>query len=124
MEEKRRDYGWTQGEESEEKVRKVVEELKVEGKIKDFGQSLKFYLEDKAGIDFVIITNDGKLILIQVKSSLNQADKKEYEKRGIYYLGGVREKTPEEIKKEILEILQQKGRLQKTSIKGKIEVPI
>jgi hypothetical protein len=110
MEEK--DYGWTQGEESEEKVRQILEELKVEGKIKNFAQSLKFYQEDLSGKDFLIITNNDKLISIQVKSGFNPFEKEKYQRRGIYYLGGVREKTSEEIKKEILEIIQKKSKSQ------------
>jgi hypothetical protein len=110
MEEKVKDYGWSRGEESEEKVRQILEELKVEGKIKNFGRSLKFYQEDSSGKDFLITTNDDKLIWIQVKSGFNQVEKEKYRRKGIHYLGGVREKTLEEIKKEILEILRKKSK--------------
>ena len=119
-----KDYGWSRGEESEEKVCRVLEELKTEGKIKNFGRNLKFYQEDLSGRDVLITTNNDKVIWLQVKSSFNPIEKEKYRRKGIHYLGGVREKTPEEIKKEILEILQQKGKLQKASIKEKIEVSI
>lgn len=124
MEEKLRDYGWKKGEESEEKVCRALEELKAEGTIKNFGQSLKFYQEDRSGRDILITTNDDKLIWLQVKSSFNSAEKTKYQKRGIHYLGGVREKTLEEIKKEILEVLKRKNRSTKISMREKIEVSI
>ena len=119
-----KDYGWSRGEESEEKVCRVLEELKTEGKIKNFGRNLKFYQEDLSGRDVLITTNNDKVIWLQVKSSFNPIEKEKYRRKGIHYLGGVSEKTPEEIKKEILEILQQKGKLQKASIKEKTEVSI
>ena len=99
-----KDYGWRRGEESEEKVCQALEELKAEGTIKNFGQSLKFYQEDRSGRDILITTNDDKLIWLQVKSSFNPVEKEKYQRKGIYYLV-VGEKTREEIKKEISEIL-------------------
>jgi hypothetical protein len=117
-----RDYGWSRGEESEDKVRQILEELREEGEIKDFGQSFRFYQEDSGGIDFFIITKDDKLIPLQVKSSFNQGDKEKYKERGIYYLGGVAEKTLDEIKKEILVIVKQKNKLRKSKIREKIEI--
>jgi hypothetical protein len=99
-----KDYGWRRGEESEEKVCQALEELKVEGVIKNFGQSLKFSREDISGKDFLITTKDEKIIWIQVKSSFNPVEREKYQRKGIYYLV-VGEKTREEIKKEISEIL-------------------
>jgi hypothetical protein len=117
-----RDYGWSRGEESEDKVLQILEELRKEGEIKDFGQSFRFSQEDSRGIDFLIITKDGKLIPLQVKSSFNQGDKGKYKGRGIYYLRGVAEKTLEEIKKEILVIVKQKNKFRKSKIRKKIEI--
>ena len=108
MEEKVKDYGHNKGEEAERKVFEVLEELKAEGMIKNFGQSLKFYQEDTSGRDFLITTRDDKIIWLQVKSGFNQFEKEKYQRRGIHYLGGVGQKTLEEIKKEILEILRKK----------------
>ena len=123
MEEKVKDYGWNRGEESERKVFEALEELKTEGMIKNFGQSLKFYREDTSGRDFLITARDDKIIWLQVKSGFNQFEKEKYQRRGIHYLGRVEQKTLEEIKKEILEILRQKskgGQKQKEKIELKI----
>jgi len=122
MEEKVKDYGWSRGEESEKKVFEVLEELKTEGMIKNFGQSSRFSQEDASGRDFVIIIDDGKIVWFQVKSSFHENDKRKYLRRGIHYLA-VGQKTPEEIKKEILRILKQKGR-SKAAIKEKTKVQI
>ena len=120
-EEKIKDYGWGRGEVSEGKVFEALEELKAEGMIKNFGQSLKFYREDTLGRDFLITTRDDKIIWLQVKSGFNQFEKEKYRRRGIHYLGGVERKALEEIKKEILEILRQKS---KGGKKEKIELKI
>ena len=122
MEEKAKDYGWNRGEESERKVFEALEELKAEGMIKNFGQSSRFSQEDASGRDFVIIIDDGKIVWFQVKSSFHENDKRKYLRRGIHYLA-VGQKTPEEIKKEILKILKQKGR-SKAAIKEKTKVQI
>ena len=106
-----KDYGWSRGEGSEEKVCQALEELKAEGMIKNFGQSLKFYQEDLKKRDFIIITNDEKTIWLQVKSSFHQADKEKCLKKGIRYIA-VQQKSHLEVKKEILEILE-KARNQK-----------
>jgi hypothetical protein len=107
----KKDYGWGRGEDSEKKVFEILEELKTQGKIKNFGQSLKFSQEDISGRDFLIMTKDEKIIWVQVKSSFNQVEKEKYQRKGIHYLV-VGEKTSEEIKKEILEILQKKSKSQ------------
>ena len=117
--EKEKDYGWNKGEESEEKVRQALEELKAEGIIKNFGQSLKFYQEDLRGRDFLITIDNGRVIWLQVKSSFNAVDKEKYLRRGIHYIA-VEQKTLGEIKKEILEILEKSRK--RTKIKEKIEV--
>jgi len=122
--EKERDYGWSRGEESEEKVCQVLEELKAEGMIKDFGRSLKFYQEDRSGRDILITTNNDKVIWLQVKSSFKQADKEKYEQKGIHYLA-VKEKTSEGIKKEILEILNKvRNQKRRPKVEAKVEVSI
>jgi hypothetical protein len=122
--EKIKDYGWQKGEETENKVHQALEELKTEGMIKNFGQSLKFSQEDVSGRDFLITTNDEKIIWLQVKSGFNQVEKEKYRRKSVHYLGGVREKTPEEIKKEILEILRKKSKSTKIDAKEKVEVQI
>ena len=119
-----KDYGWGRGEESEEKVCRVLEELKAEGMIKNFGQSLKFYQEDRSGRDILITTNNDKVIWLQVKSSFKQADKEKYEQKGIHYLA-VKEKTSEGIKKEILEILNKvRNQKRRPKVEAKVEVSI
>lgn len=124
MEKVNKDYGWSRGEESEQKVSQVLDELKSEGTIKNFGQSLKFYREDKSGRDFAIVTDDDKIVWLQVKSSFNENAKRKYLRHGIHYLA-VGQKTSEEIKKEILKILKKKSKLAKTpDIKEKVEVQI
>jgi len=97
---------YKKGEESERKVCQALEELKAEGMIKNFGQSLKFYQEDSSGRDVLITTNNDKVIWLQVKSSFSPLDKKKYSTRGIYYLA-VQQKSPSEIKTEVLRILKQ-----------------
>ena len=107
-----RDYGWKRGEESERKVCQALEELKTEGMIKNFGQSLKFYQEDSSGRDFLITTNDEKIIWLQVKSSFHPVDQEKYLRRGIYYLA-IQQKSPSEIKTEVLRILKQDKKTKK-----------
>jgi len=96
---------WEKGEKSEEKVYRALEKLKQEEIIRDFGQTIKFSQEDLRGKDFVIITNDEKAIWLQVKSSFNPAKQKKYLRRGIYYIA-IQQKTPLEIREEILGILR------------------
>ena len=122
-EEKVKDYGWERGEASERKVFEALEELKAEGMIKNFGQSLKFYREDTSGRDFLITTRDDKIIWLQVKSGFKQFEKEKYQRRGIHYFGGVEQKSLEEIKKEILEILRQKSKGGKNRTKNLIRPP-
>ena len=122
-EEKVKYYGWERGEGSEKKVFEVLEELKTEGIIKNCGRSFQFGMEDLSGVDIVMITLEDKVIYLQVKSSSNPVEKEKYRRRGIYYLGGVREKNPREIKQEILEILRQKSKGGKNRTKNLIRPP-
>lgn len=103
--EKIRDYGWEKGETSERKVCQVLEELKAEGKIKNFGWSSKFSQEDSSGRDFLITTNDEKIIWLQIKSSFHPVDQEKYRRRGIYYIA-VQQKSDFEIREEILGIIR------------------
>lgn len=121
MEEKIKDYGWERGEESEKKVFEILEELKTAGIIKDFGQSFRFGLEDLSGRDMAIVTLGNGIIWLQVKSSFNQDDKEKYQRRGIHYLA-VGKETPEEIKKEILEILRKEKRRKAKKRKTELQI--
>ena len=112
MEEKVKNYGWSRGEQSEKKVFEVLEELKAEGIIKESGRCDRFGREDSKGKDLAIITQEGKIIWLQVKSSFNETDKEKYLRRGIHYIA-VGQKTSEQIKKEILRILKKKNKLAK-----------
>jgi len=124
MEKENKDYGSSRGEESEEKVCQILEELKAEGMIKDFGRSLKFYQEDRSGRDVLITTNNDKAIWLQVKSSFNPVDKEKYLKRGILYIA-IGEKSLPEIKKEILWILNKaRNRKRRPKRETKVEVSI
>ena len=91
---------------AEEKTFLALEELKKEGRIKDFGQSFFFSQEDLKGIDFIIISGEGKIIRLQVKSYFGEKEMKKYRRRGIWYLAAQLEKSLEEVKKEILEIVE------------------
>lgn len=111
-----RDYGWARGEESEEKVFEVLEELKEQGIIKNCGRSFQFGKEDLLGIDLMIVTVDDDVIYLQVKSSFNVFEKEKYRQKGIYYLGGIKAKNHREIRQEILSILRKRGKLQKIQV--------
>ena len=93
------------GKESERKVFQALEELKREGKIKDFGQSFQFSQEDVEGIDFIILPQKGKAIYLQVKSTFIEKKKEKYERRGIAFLA-VEEKKLREIKEELIKIIK------------------
>ena len=93
------------GKESERKVFQALEELKKEGKIKNFGQSIQFGQEDLEGIDFIILPQKGKAIYLQVKSSFNEKAEEKYKKRGIFFLA-VEKKGLKEIKQELIEIIK------------------
>lgn len=119
-----KDYGWERGEESERKVCQVLEELKEEGIIKNCGWSFRYSNEDSKGKDLLVVTIDGKVIWLQVKSSFNPVDKERYLKRGILYIA-VGKKSLPEIKKEILGILDKaRNRKRKSKRKTKVEVSI
>jgi diketogulonate reductase-like aldo/keto reductase len=124
MEEKVRDYGSEKGGQSEAKVFEVLEELKAEGKIKNCGWSFQFGKEDLSGRDMVMVTVDNEIIWLQVKSSFNLSDMEKYLRRGIHYIA-VEQKTPEEIKKEILGILNKaRSRKRRPKVEAKVEVSI
>jgi len=91
---------------AEERTSQALEELKKEGKIKDFGQSFFFSQEDLKGIDFIIISGDGKIIPLQVKSHFRKEEMGSYLRKGIQYLPVPPEKSIAEIKKRILEIVE------------------
>jgi hypothetical protein len=115
---------WGKGEASEEKVFQALEELKEEGIIKNCGWSFRYSNEDSEGKDLLVVTIDGKVIWLQVKSSFNPVDKERYLKQGILYIA-VGEKSLPEIKKEILGILNKaRNRKRKPKRKTKVEVPI
>ena len=118
MEEK--DYGWGRGETSERKFFLALEELKKEGAFKDFGQSFRFSQEDLKKKDFCIVSNEGKIIWFQIKTSFNANDKEKYLRKGIQYIA-IEDKNLGEIKAEILEIL---SKAKKPKPKRKIEVQI
>ena len=115
---------WEKGEASEEKVFQVLEELKEEGIIRNCGRSFRYSREDSEGKDLGIVTIDGKVIWLQVKSSFNPVDKERYLKRGILYIA-VREKPLPEIKKEILGILNKaRKRKRRPKMETKVKVSI
>jgi hypothetical protein len=119
-----KDYGWERGKESERKVCQVLEELKKEGIIKNCGWSSRYSNEDSEGKDLLVVTIDGKVIWIQVKSSFNSVDKERYLKQGILYIA-VGKKSLPEIKKEILGILNKsRNRKRKPKRKTKVKVSI
>ena len=122
MEEK--DYGWGRGETSERKFFLALEELKKEGAFKEFGQSFRFSQEDLKKKDFCIVSNEGKLIWFQIKTSFNAKEKEKCLRKGIQYVA-IENKDLGEIEKEILKILKRKGKLAKVpNIKEKIELQI
>jgi len=92
------------GELAEGKVFEALEELEKEGLIGKFGQTDKFSQEDLRGIDFIIITEKGKEIRLQVQSTFKEKAMKKYLKRGIFYI--VPGKDKEEVKERILRIIK------------------
>lgn len=93
------------GDAAERKVEKILESLKEEKKIENYGRTVPFSIEDKKGIDFFIYLETGKLKL-QVKAGDFPKSKTErYRNKGIFVITNILSKTEKEIKEEILKIL-------------------
>ncbi len=91
-----------------EKVVRILKELKKEGKIRDFGETIPFSREDKRGIDIFIFPFNKKEIRLQIKAGdhLTLEEKEKYRKGKIFLIKNVLKKTDREIKNEILKILK------------------
>lgn len=94
------------GDRAERKVSKVLEKLEKEGIIKSFGWTFPFSRDDLDGIDFLIFPIKGKEIPLQIKSSYRKELEENYSKRGIFYMIVKPYHKFEEIRKNILEILE------------------
>ena len=74
------------GELAVDKVLSVLDGLKRRALIKDFGSTDAFGADDRSGIDILVYPKQGKKILLQIKSSYHESEKKKYNKKGIHYL--------------------------------------
>jgi hypothetical protein len=95
------------GKMAEEKVGKVLGQLREEGIIRAFGQTVAFSQEDIKGIDFFIYSGK-KEIKIQVKSfQVSNKERAKYRIRGIFLI--IVPPTIDElaVRRRILEILKQ-----------------
>lgn len=92
---------------AEQKVEEVLEILKKEEKIKDYGKTIPFSKEDRNGIDFFIYPYNRKEIKLQIKAGgcLKIEAIEKYQKEKIFVIKNVLKKSEEEIKKEILDII-------------------
>lgn len=96
------------GEQAEEKVKEVLEELQREGIIKNFGQTSKFGIEDIKGIDFIVFWRSNQKILLQVKGYFDKKEQKRYKRRGIYVVLALPENGAGIVKRRILDIIERK----------------
>lgn len=100
-----RETAFDRGEETEKKVFNTLNQLKNEGVITDFGQTMKFSKDDYKGIDFYVYLN-GKKIKIQVKSSFPLEKERKYlERNGIFLLVCRPWENDKGVRKKILKIL-------------------
>ncbi|MCK4454064.1 hypothetical protein KAU51_01805 [Candidatus Parcubacteria bacterium] len=95
------------GEQAEEKVKEALKELQKEGKIENFGQTMKFSIEDLTGIDFIIFWKAKKKILLQVKGYPFE-NKRKYRKRNIQVIMALPEENVSEVKRKIFAIIERK----------------
>jgi hypothetical protein len=102
------------GEFAERKVKRILSQLKKEGKIKGFEQTVRFSPADLRGIDFIIYSERGHVFL-QVKSRLDKKIAPQglieispgiWRKGRIYTIEGGPKKTEGAIKERILKILK------------------
>ncbi len=80
------DIALIRGELAVEKVLLVLESYKRQKIIRNFGTTDAFSRDDSKGIDIFIYLNGEGKVLLQVKSSYHERERKRYNKRGRYYI--------------------------------------